>query len=699
MKITNTKTGKAYQLKPGTQIEIERPNLFFNEWGEQTTPIELPDTDANRELCGYPDMLGNVQRPRADIECTVQDGHFSQPARQAILGAKRKEYITTTLYLNEGSFLAQVDDTLVSDVFGEETIPGVNTVEQAIEFCRKLARNEGTYTEQFMIFPVLLEGLYSTEDGNTVFRYLNRYGKTDIAGFWQDTSYVDVEGWDFYNSVDRTEKDGEDTIQVPAGFYISPFIKANYLLQRILQYFGYRLLDNFFTTTLPFTQMVFVNNCCDTLVNGRIRLSDIVPDCTCGDILNVFRKKFCCEFITDEVSKTATIVLMNEVLNSDSQADLTKYMTGYPSGESPESYKRITIQSEKESEEEIDNPETLGAMLANYKYLYYDIVRNAYFRRAIKMTHQGTGTFFPSYVSEYVSSSTQAYNSGDNLEEEEIKVPDKQLCYRKALANASAEPPTVQPFEALYIGGGKFSNSNLLPATGEAEEGGTEDTSSDNENTSPMLAFGYHRFGYPHGTVGNTIYTFYSNERLWEYTLCYTGTDGIFERFYRRMDELYRNSLLNVIVSLLLPDTLKQSLPSYLPITLQGQRLIPNILHFSLGGKEEPVESTFYTMRLYEPVSKADTPGVYARDSDIAEDYRWVANQSKSEITKEQYEKSTMKDRHEIVFYPDYPSEKYADGLQHYLQSADVRDDFQGERYLHFELWLECRKVDTESVL
>ena len=33
MKITNSKTGKSYQLIPGTQLEVERPNLFFNEWG------------------------------------------------------------------------------------------------------------------------------------------------------------------------------------------------------------------------------------------------------------------------------------------------------------------------------------------------------------------------------------------------------------------------------------------------------------------------------------------------------------------------------------------------------------------------------------------------------------------------------------------------------------------------------------------
>lgn len=45
MKIVNTKAGQAYHLTPGTQLEIERPNLFFNEWGEQSLPTDLPDTD------------------------------------------------------------------------------------------------------------------------------------------------------------------------------------------------------------------------------------------------------------------------------------------------------------------------------------------------------------------------------------------------------------------------------------------------------------------------------------------------------------------------------------------------------------------------------------------------------------------------------------------------------------------------------
>ena len=693
MKITNTKYGESYQLTPGTQIEIERPNLFFNEWGEQSTPVELPDTDQNRKLCGYPDMLGNLQRPRADIECTIQDGNFFQPARQAILGAKRKESITTTLYLNEGCFLAKVDETLVSEIFGEETIPGIETVEQAIDFCRKLARNEGDYTQQYAIFPVLLDGDATSDDGNTVYRYLNRYGKTDVAGFWQDTSYVDVTGWDFYNAVDRSEKNGDETIQVPAGFYITPFIKANYLLNRILQHFGYTLLESFFTRTAPFTEMVFVSNCCDALVKGQIRLSDLVPDCTCGDILNVFRKKFCCEFITDEVNRTATIVLMNDVLELAPQENLTQYLTGYPLIEVPESYKRITLQSDDVVEGDVDNPQTLETMLANYKNLYYDVVRNACYRQGYQMEYGNNGTYYQLITRDYTSTATQNYDTGESLDVEEVQVPDKQLCFRKASPNATAEPPTVSAFEALYIGGGKYINSNLIPSEGESEIGEVEETSTDNEDTRPMLAYHYHQYGYPHGTIGTTVNKFLGQEKLWDYALSYVGPDGIFEKFYRKLDALYRNSLLSVTAELLLPDRLKQSLKAHQPVILDGQKLLPEIIHFVVGGKNEPVESTFRTMRLYEPVSEAAASEVYARSTGETELYKWVPKQSQVEITKEQYESSSVKDRKPFVIYPNHPSEVYADGQRHYQQSADVIEKPHGGRYLHFDFWLECQKV------
>ena len=40
MKIVHTPTSEAYQLSPDTCLEVERMNLFFNEYGEQTLQTE-----------------------------------------------------------------------------------------------------------------------------------------------------------------------------------------------------------------------------------------------------------------------------------------------------------------------------------------------------------------------------------------------------------------------------------------------------------------------------------------------------------------------------------------------------------------------------------------------------------------------------------------------------------------------------------
>ena len=698
MKIMNTKAGEAYQLSPGTQLEIERPNLFFNEWGEQSLPVDLPDTDRNRRLCGYPDMLGNVQRPRADIECTVQEGAYYQIARQAILGAKRKESITTTLYLNEGCFLAKVDDTLVSDVFGDETVEGISTVEQAIDFCRQLARNGTGHDERFAIFPVLSDSDVSGSSDQTVYRVLNRYGKFDQAGIWNETSYVDVSqaGWDFYNAVDRSEQNGEDTIQIPAGFYITPFIKANYLLRRILQYFGYTLQDNFFTQTHPFTEMVFVNNCFDTLANGYIRLSDLVPECTCGDILNVFRKKFCCEFITDEVKRTATIVLMNDVLQLAPEVDLSAYLTGHLLIESPESYKRITIQSEDAVEGDVENPESLATMASGSRHIEYSTRYCAYYRCGTIVTFGSNGRVYGWPTVDYISNATQPYDSGESQEAQEITVPDCQLCFRTMAASPSGSSFIWRKFVCLYIGGGKFLNSKLVESNADGATAEEEDeTNSDNEETRPMLAFAHGKNGYPQGTIGTTYRDNMQYVKLWDYSLSYTGQYGIYERFYRKMDNLYRNSLLTVTANLLLPDDLKQSLSSYKPVCLDGQVLLPNMLCYAIGGQEQPMESTFYTMRNYEPISTATQAAEYGLTDVETRPYYWTMVYEEKEITKEEYETSTIRDRDELAFYPDKPSEKHVDGKRHYQLSTDrIKRVTDGTHYVHYDVWLECRKSE-----
>lgn len=691
MKITNTKTGKAYQLNPGTQIEIERPNLFFNEWGEQTTPIELPDTDVNRELSGYPDMLGNVQRPRADIECTVQEGNYSQPARQAILGAKRKDSITTTLYLNEGSFLAQVDDTLVSDVFADETIPGVTTVEQAIEFCRQLAKNTSPYQDRFGIFPVLLASDETDDDGNTIYKWLNRYGYENTAGGWIEDNFNGTAEFDFYNAKDRTEKDGEDTIELPAGYYISPFLKANYLLKRILQHFGYELQDNFFSRTEPFTNMVLVNNCCDALVNGTVRLADLVPECTCGDILNVYRKKFCCEFVVDEVARTAQIVLFNNVVDADASDNLTPYLTNQLQIEPPDDYKRITLKSEDSTESDLsgDNPETLESMLSSYKYVGFDDYADAYYRCGFKIICQpGRERILVKNITEKITDNTFGYDTGESLTSEEISVPDCIVAMRKPLNRIDTVGSRYQYMYRPYIGGGKFVNSTI--SVGGLETESNVEATSDNESTRIMLVFACYLNGAPLGTTATHVRdSYYQMKSIGEYSLNYVGKCGLYEKFWRKMDQLYRNSLLTVTAELKLPPTLKHSLSAHLPVVIKGQKLLVDVLHYTIGGEEEPIESTFRTMRLYEPVNEPPSPDRY--NVEPGSDYVWSVKTRYTEISEEEYNAGEPKGA--IQIFPEAPSEKFADGQPHYQRISYMTDVMPYPSvYCRVEAWLECSK-------
>ncbi len=140
MRITNLEKGEDYNLRPDTQIQVERTNPFFNDFGEQTTPLELPALERNRRLLGFPDSFGRrVKMTAADV--AIQDGEYFAQCRQMVLSAQYKGSISTAFYINDGSFYSRIQKVKLKDIFKDEFIPGINTVEEGIEFCRSLRTN------------------------------------------------------------------------------------------------------------------------------------------------------------------------------------------------------------------------------------------------------------------------------------------------------------------------------------------------------------------------------------------------------------------------------------------------------------------------------------------------------------------------------------------------------------------------------
>ena len=701
MRITNLEKGEDYNLRPDTQIQVERTNPFFNDFGEQTTPLELPASERNRRLLGFPDSFGRrVKMEAADV--AIQDGEYFAQCRQMVLSAQYKGSISTAFYINDGSFYSRIQKVKLKDIFKDEFIPGVNTVEQGIAFCRSLRDNKN---EQYTIFPVLLTDDSGVNLGFN-YKFLNAYGKdtglkSKAKWMWKDgkmsyVNYTTVSAFlpdindsdcDFYNAIQRTEYVNEIPITLAPGYYISPFIRVNYLLQRIFAYFGYTLQSNFFTQTEPFTKMVVINNVIDVLVNGKIRLSDLVPDSTCADFLTVIRKKFCCEFTSDEGQHTANIIFLRDTLNALPENDLTSCVTQEPIVvyKTEKDYKRITLDAEDKLDTDIsDSYDDIDAMVKACPGAYFNPIDGAFYKQGWSGDYE---------VITKIGEASQAYNTGGELETKELKIPELIPEFRKLTYKATVDDEDVECDlgNHLYIGSYIARNSKMVVA-GEDKETASEAASKQ----KTTLAFSYLSEGRPEGTI--SAYDIHNAEhpKIFDYALYYNGPFGIFEKFYRDYDLLLRNSLHEMKVKLLLSQSQKQNLPAYAKVMIRGVAFFFNKLKFTLGGKNEPVESELYTIALMQPVINAPMVNLQLKAMDTP--YKWVGHEKQTEVSSSDYENAGLdKNRTFTTIYPPIPSAEYLGkpyGKQISYTSQKTRHAsfwrHSKWKYTRTEVWLEC---------
>ena len=652
MKITNQLTGRIYALSPDTVIDMERANPFFNEYGEQSLPLSLPDTDGNREALGFADLTVNVKKPPQRIPITIQAGEFYAPGVQNILDTQRKEGITTSFYINEGAFYAQMSDVSVTDVFGDETIEGVSSIGQALAFCRSLLT---VPDDRFSIFQV-----HISDGSSDTLKTLNRTDILTPEGYMPKPG--ETASLRFWNEFPRTEQVGDATIALSPGYYITPFIKANYLLDRVLKHFGYTLLDSYFASTYPFTDMVFLNNTMDAIVTGTIKLSQLVPDCTCADILEVFRRKFCCEFIPDELEKTVRIVFLKDILSSGEVVDITSALVGHPKISFPEQYRRLTIGSEDVyTFGDIGEFESVADVLRKYPSAFINPADSCFYRFGY-----GAG----GNTRELVATSSVPYSDHDDdtYEEEKITVPDVSITFTTASLTKETTSADIDGSyrketylsRCLYIGPMRALNS-LIRMSGSDDT--SEDPETDTAELKPMLAFAYYEGSQCHGTVTNYSA---SGERLSDYSLAYVGSDGIFARFYADYDLLLRNSLHTVSADLLLTPSEKQKVLSYSKVFLSGAELLPDVFRYTLGGRAEPVTSDFFTVRLYEPVSHPHVSS-YSPPFPL---YKWTNHRTVTVVSKSEYELSPYKDVPvDDYYFPMPPTEQqYEAGGEYHIR-------------------------------
>lgn len=716
MKITNLDKGKAYQLGEGAKLEVERTNPFFNDYGETTSPLDIPASDYNRMILNYPDTFGTRDKMVA-TNVSIEDGEYFAQCRQIILSAQRKGNISSSFYINDGSFYSKIQNVKLKSIFKDEMIPGCTTVDECIEFCESLIRGEN---ENYAIFPVLLTDDSGMDTGYT-YKILNKIGRSDYlpnANYWR---YKDGGGYEYvpaprkygfilvgtgtrylWNKFPTTEYVNEIPISLDKGYYISPFIRANYVLKRVFKYFGYDLKENFFTKTEPFNKMVLLNNVIDVMVNGHIRIEDLLPDVSVSDFLSVFRKKFLCEFVSDEGTHTADIIFLRDAVDSTPVADLTRQMTEEPtlSYKAASDYKRVVLRAKQQVDSEAeDSYDNIKDMVAKNSGAYFSNEYGCFYK-------DGYSGNYKTKVK--IGECSQGYDSGeDDIDTQDVEIPEMipEVRMLQYIQESDGETITRDMGRWLYVGDYVTLNSSMKVSTEDNSE-----TSEEASITPVMLAFPYIGTDYmPCGTV--TAYDIHSYplggfgshhqgtqtpKKLFDYSLVYNGEDGIFEKFYRQYDLLLRNSLQELKVKLLLSQSQKQNLPSYAKVVIRGVSFFFNKLKFTLGGKSEPTESELRTIALTTPVNEAESLEAVMPAMNCK--YQWLGFEETVEVSEDDYRHSgDDQDRTFKIIYPPLPSAEYVGkkyGLQKSFVSQKTRHAtmFRHSKWVYHctTVWLEC---------
>ena len=124
--------------------------------------------------------------------------------------------------------------------------------------------------------------------------------------------------------------DGEDSILVPDGYGIAPFLYLHRLIDMLFSLSGYTVGLNPFRTDTALKQIIVLHNVSDAICTGKIYYSDLVPDMTVSDFLEWLHDKFLATVSINPDKKQADVYLLQDVLsNAVADMDLSGKIDGH----------------------------------------------------------------------------------------------------------------------------------------------------------------------------------------------------------------------------------------------------------------------------------------------------------------------------------------------------------------------------------
>lgn len=339
-----TIAGEKLNLEVDLRLSIEETSVFEGKQGGYSLPLQLPYTDHNAQVLGMPSNIARRQRFTTSVDVIISAGVWVRHAKMEVSEAVFKEHIQCTLFLKESPFYNKIEDLQLTDVFKDKVVdlfPGATQETRMTQLIQHFQHvSVGRVEADYFVFPVCadVQEFEKTESDSFItqrktwqrFKILNQQVTPDA-----NTEYGAIATYnnrEYYVLQGKKHEYEDDQIiyGLPSGYGITPFLKFTYVLRYLFSHLGYNLQSSVFDTDVSFQKMCLLNNTIDAIVNGVIDYSQLVPDVSVSEFFEFIENSFGCEFVIDEMHKTATPRFWNDVLSSSTAISLSQKYEDHP---------------------------------------------------------------------------------------------------------------------------------------------------------------------------------------------------------------------------------------------------------------------------------------------------------------------------------------------------------------------------------
>lgn len=288
------------ELPADFSFEIELNNPFLSDEGDASVPATIPATPNNLKVLDNIHRVDRANRFMKTTPASLTAGTVQKHGQLIIDTLSMRDGITVSLAVENSDLYSQYKEKPLKEIFASKVRD-----EWERDISRLMEHIESVRSKK-------------TPDDFTAFQVaVSPYEENEVKTYQYNNEGMDNLIWKA-----RTVRENDIVMSVTDGYGVSLFLYLHRLISLLFEQMGYSVNSNCLAEE-PYKDIVMLNNCSDAIVKGVIRYSDLVPSCTLSDFIGFLFNKFGIHVRVNSTSKTADIVMLQDLLKSAADMDIS----------------------------------------------------------------------------------------------------------------------------------------------------------------------------------------------------------------------------------------------------------------------------------------------------------------------------------------------------------------------------------------